>query len=179
MNILKGNYRSKLKSENKYEFGGSFMSFFGTPKNEEPKTENEENKAKTVEDGKLHLRKEELDISKNRVKIGDVEISKEVVEEQKVVNVPVKHEEVVIKRMAVDNEPSESPIGVDETIRIPVSEERIEVGKHTVVTGEISASKREVEETKEVKESLKREEARLRKDGDPNIVSDDNNNIVH
>ena len=140
-------------------------NFFGKPKDED-------NKEKIVDDGKLQLRKEELDIDKNKVKIGEVEISKEIIEEQKVVDVPVTHEEVVIERKAIGNEPSDLPIGVEETIHIPVSEERVEVGKHTVVTGEVSANKREKEETRQVRETLNREEARLRKDGDPNIVSD-------
>lgn len=147
-------------------------NFFGTPKNED-------NKKEIVDDAKLLLRKEELDIAKNKVKTGEVEISKEIVEEQKVVDVPVTHEEVVIERRAVDNEPSDSPIGDEETIRIPVSEERVEVGKHTVVTGEVSAVKRETEDIRQVKENLKREEARLRKDGDPNIVADDKDGTLH
>ncbi len=147
-------------------------NFFGTPKNDN-------SKKKTVDDGKLLLRKEELDIAKNKVKIGEVEISKEIVEEQKVIDVPVMHEEVVIERRAIDNEPSDSPIGVEETIYIPVSEERVEVGKHTVVTGEVVARKNTAEETRQVKETVKREEARVHKDGDPNIVSDDGDGVLH
>jgi uncharacterized protein (TIGR02271 family) len=146
------------------------VSIFGTPKNDKDKSE-------VVNDGKLHLRKEELDIAKNKVQIGEVEISKEIVEEQKIVDVPVTHEEVVIERRAVDNEPSDSPVGLRETIHIPVSEERVEVGKHTVVTGEVSAIKRETVENRQVKETLKREEARLHKDGDPNIIADNDRDL--
>lgn len=131
-----------------------------------------------VEDGKLRLRKEELDIAKDRVRTGEVNLRKEIVEEQKTVNVPVTHEEVVIERRAV-NEPSDTPVGVEETIHIPVSEERIEVGKHTVVTGEVAAYKRAVEETEQVEETLKREEARLDVEGDPNIVSEETFNSPH
>lgn len=141
-------------------------NFFGM--NEDTETENDDNR-------KLHLRKEELDIAKNRVQVGEVEISKEIIEEQKVVDVPVTHEEVVIERRAIGNEPSDSPIGVQETIRIPVSEERIEVGKHTVVIGEVSAKKLEKEEMRHVKETLKREEARIHKDGEPHIFADKDN----
>ena len=108
----------------------------------------------TVEDGKLLLRKE-------------------IVEEQKIVDVPVTHEEVVIERRALNNEVSDEPIGEEETINIPVSEEKVEVGKHTILTGEVLASKREVEETHHVEDTLKKEEARVEADGDPNIVSDE------
>ena len=91
-------------------------------------------------------------------------------EELKVVDVPVTHEEVVIERRIFDNELSDSPITSEQTIRIPVSEERIEVDKHTVITGEISAHKRIIEGTEHVDETLKREEARVNTIGNPNVV---------
>ncbi len=122
---------------------------------------------------KLRLRKEELDVSKNRVDIGKVEFAKEIIEEQQVLNVPVIHEEVVVERRSI-NEPSDQPIGEgdEEHFSLSVSEEKVEVGKHTVVTGEVSAFKREVEEAREIKETIRHEEARINKDGDANIIDD-------
>lgn len=137
--------------------------------------DNEEKKAE--DDGSLHLRKEELDINKKRVQAGEVELSKEIVEEQKTVDVPVTHEEVVIERRSVDNEASDYPIGESETIRIPVSEEQVDVDKHTVITGEVSAHKREVEENKHVDETLKREEARVNSTGDVDVINEDESGI--
>lgn len=134
-------------------------------------------KLESVEDEKLLLREEELDIAKDRVRTGEVKLRKEIVEEHKAVDVPVTHEEVIIERKAM-SEPSDLPIGDEETIHIPVSEEQIEVGKHTMVTGEISAHKHEVEETHHVDEIIKREEARVDVEGDPNIVHDDTINRV-
>lgn len=126
----------------------------------------------TVNDGKLILHQEELDISKNRVQTGEVILSKGIIEEPKTVEVSVAHEEVVIERRPMNHEPSDSPIGSEEVIRIPVSEEHIQVGKHTVVTEEISAYKRDVEETRQVQETLKREEAYIETDGHPHIIRD-------
>lgn len=125
-----------------------------------------------VNDGKLILHQEELDISKNRVQTGEVILSKSIIEEPRTVEVPVTHEEVVIERRAINHEPSNSPIGSEEVIRIPVSEEQIQVGKHTVVTEEISAYKRNIEETRQVQETLKREEAYIETDGHPHIIKD-------
>ena len=79
-------------------------------------------------------------------------------------------EEVVIERRTLNNEQSDSPITDEETIRIPVSEERVDVDKRTVVTGEISAHKRDIEDTKHIDETLKREEARVNKIGNPDVV---------
>jgi len=154
-------------------------NFFGMSESKDDKAKNVQNTPKVVDSSKLQLRKEELDIAKNRVEIGNVEIGKEIIEEQKVVDVPVTHEEVVIERKVLGNEPSDSPIGQGETIRIPVSEERVQVGKHTIVAGEVAAYKREVEGTNQVKETLKREEARVNKQGDPNIVADEKVDPIH
>ncbi|MDP4090572.1 MAG: YsnF/AvaK domain-containing protein [Bacillota bacterium] len=142
----------------------SFWNLFG----------DEEDKKEVNDEAKLRLREEKLDIAKDRVQKGEVELGKEIVEERKIVDVPVTHEEVVVERRAVDEEPSDSPITSEETIRIPVSEERVDVGKHTVVTGEVSARKREIEDTRHIEETLKKEEARVHTDGDADIVSDDN-----
>ena len=132
-----------------------------------------ENSDEGKRDGKLELRQEELDVTKNKVKTGEVTLSKEVVEEEKHVDVPVMHEEVVIERKALDHEPSDTPISSGETIHIPISEEKVDVGKHTVVTGEVSAHKREIEDTKTINETLKKEEARIDKDGDATLASYD------
>ncbi|KAJ49068.1 uncharacterized protein (TIGR02271 family) [Clostridium tetanomorphum] len=135
--------------------------------------DNDDDNKKNKDEGRLTLHKEELDINKSKVQKGEVELSKEIIEEQKTVDVPVTHEEVVIERRSINNEASDTPISDEETIRIPVSEEQVNVDKHTVVTGEVSAYKREVQETKQVDENLKREEARINTNGDANIV--DNN----
>jgi uncharacterized protein (TIGR02271 family) len=129
-------------------------------------------KVEADDDKKLLLRQEELDIDKERVETGEVTLSKEIVEEIKTVNVPIKREELVIKRRAV-NEMSDSPVGEEETIHIPLSEERVDIGKHTVVTGEVTAYIHEVEETKHIEETLRREEARVNTTGDPSIVHDE------
>ncbi|MDP4110056.1 MAG: YsnF/AvaK domain-containing protein, partial [Bacillota bacterium] len=97
------------------------------------------------DEGKVILKKEELDISKHKSKIGEVEISKEIVTEHKTVNVPVTHEEVIIERKELNNELSDSPITDEDKIHIPVMDEDVSVGKHTVITGEVTARKHSFE----------------------------------
>lgn len=132
--------------------------------------EHETKKVTNEKDANIRLRKEELDIAKSKVQKGDVEIGKEIIEEQKSVDVPVTREEVVIERKTLNNEASDSPITNEQTIHIPVSEEKVNVGKHTVVTGEISAHKRAIENTEHIDETLKREEALINKIGSPDVV---------
>lgn len=153
--------------------------FFGLIDSSADKKDNNENMTETraheesSEERKLRLRKEELDVAKSKVDIGKVEFGKEIIEEQQVVNVPVIHEEVVVERKSI-NEPSDQPIGEgdDDHFSLSVSEEKVEVGKHTIVTGEVTAHKREIEENREIKETVKHEEARINKDGDANIVDE-------
>jgi uncharacterized protein (TIGR02271 family) len=61
----------------------------------------------------------------NDVKKGEVELSKEIVEEEKTVDVPVTREEIVIERKKLDNMDSDTPVNSEEIIRIPVSEEQV------------------------------------------------------
>jgi len=141
--------------------------------------EDETKKEASDENAKLLLRKEELNIGKNRVQTGEVEFSKEIIEEQKTVDVPITREEVVIERRTLNNEQSDSPITDEETIRIPVSEERVEVDKRTVVTGEVSAHKHNIEDTKHLDETLRREEARINKIGNPAVVDSETDPQLH
>ncbi|MFP7289110.1 YsnF/AvaK domain-containing protein [Shouchella clausii] len=122
---------------------------------------------------KLRLREEQLNISKNRVQTGEVSVRKEIVEEQKTINVPVSHEEVVIERRPVHDETSAGPIGQEETIRIPVTEEQVEVSKRPVVTGEVEVHKREIQSTEQVQDTVKREEARVDKTGGAQVRGDE------
>lgn len=112
------------------------------------------------------IREERLQAEKNRVQAGEVRIGKDVVEEQKNIDVPVNREEVVIERHATGERPAGSDIGQDETIRVPVSEEQVNVNKQTVETGEVSVGKRTVQDTQRVSDTVRREEPRVERTGD-------------
>lgn len=139
---------------------------FGT--NDYDKQKNIKNS--TDDSATLSLRKEELIIDKNNIQTGEVELSKEIIEEQRSMDVPVEREEVVIERRILENQVSNSSITNEESIRIPVSEEQVRVDKHTVITGEVSAHKHVIEDTQHIEETLKREEARINTTGDPNVI---------
>lgn len=122
------------------------------------------------EDRTLRLREERLQAEKQRVQTGEARIHKDVISEEKSINVPVTHEEVVIEQRPVSGEQvSDTPIGEDETIRVPVSEEQVNVTKNAVVTGEVSIGKRGVQEQKQYTDTVRREEARLERQGDVNV----------
>ena len=123
------------------------------------------------ENASVLLHEEKLDIDKARVTTGEVILNKEVIEEQKTVEVPVTHEQVVIERRTFDAEPTNETITEGESIRIPVSADRVGVDKYTVVTGEVSAHKRDVEETQVVQDVLHKEVADVEVEGDAEIIN--------
>jgi len=120
---------------------------------------------------RVQLREEQLQVNKQPVQTGEVGIRKEVVTEQKSINVPVNREEVVIERRPVSGEVSNEPISEGETIRVPVSEEQVNVSKQTVATGEVAIGKRQVQETQQVSEAVRREKAHIEREGDVPIHS--------
>ncbi len=133
------------------------------------------------EEHSLKLREEQLNIKKEPVQTGEVEVHKEVVEEQKTIDIPVTHEEVYVERRKVDDEVAATlnsadtitPVDDSESIRIPIVEEKVEVTKKPVVNEELVIGKNKIEKTEQVTDQLKREEARIETDGDA-IIHDDN-----
>ena len=110
----------------------------------------------------VRLREEQLDITKERVQVGELQLHKEVVEEQRTVHVPLIREEVYVERRPViDGKYDGSPFTEDEIIRIPITEERIDVTKRPVVVEEVIVGKRKIQETKQVQDIIRKEEARI------------------
>ncbi len=126
------------------------------------------------EEARIPLREEQLNVEKQRVEKGEVRIHKEVVTEQQRIDVPVSHEEVVIEhRPASETRAADTPIGQSETIRIPVSEEQVNVTKQTVETGEVDVKKRDVQGEQRVTGTVRREEPRIEKSGEVHMRRDD------
>jgi len=129
----------------------------------------------TTEGGQtVHLHEEQLRVNKEREQVGEVRIGKEVVEEQQTINVPVTHEEAFIERRPGDRRPDDHRIedSAGETIRVPLSEERVNVEKVAVATEEVRIGKREVTEQRQVTDTVRREEARIENEGDVRIDSE-------
>ena len=121
------------------------------------KTQYESENSKAV-----RLHEEQLDIRKERVQIGELQLRKEVVEEQRTIHVPLLREEVYVERRPVIDEKFDgSPFNEDEIIRIPITEERIEVTKKPIIVEEVIIGKRKIQETKQVQDTIRKEEARI------------------
>lgn len=122
------------------------------------------------DDETLRLREEQMQIDKHNVKAGEAIIHKRVIEETKTVEVPVRHEEIVIERVPVSGAATDDANFEDETFTIPVMEEQVEVTKHPVITQEVKIHKRDVENVEQFSASLRKEELAVDKDGNTIIV---------
>ncbi|MBX9628360.1 MAG: YsnF/AvaK domain-containing protein [Gemmataceae bacterium] len=119
-------------------------------------------------DRTIQLREERLKVSKHREAAGDVTVRKEVITENKQVTVPVEREEVVIERRPAHGTAAAGDIRA-ETIRVPVSEERVDVSKEAVVTEEVNVGKRKVTDQKTVGGTVKKEEVRVEETGNVDV----------
>jgi uncharacterized protein (TIGR02271 family) len=117
----------------------------------------------------IELREEELRASKERVKAGEVRVRKEVVTDKKTIDVPVTREEVVVERRPGSGRPASGDIGKDDEVRVSLTEEKVRVEKTPVVKEEITLGKRQVHETERVKDTVRREEARIEESGEPRV----------
>jgi uncharacterized protein (TIGR02271 family) len=116
---------------------------------------------------RIELLGELLRVHKERVARGEVRLRKDVVSETKKVEVPVTREELVVERMGVEGERRPGgQIGSEKEIRVPLSEEKVRVEKEPVVTGEVRVGKRQVQETKQVADTVRREDVKVDKEGD-------------
>jgi uncharacterized protein (TIGR02271 family) len=119
----------------------------------------------------LQAKEEQLNVKKHKEQAGEVTVRKEVHTEHKTIDVPVEREEVVIERHAVSgNQPASGTIAAEgQTIRVPVSEEHVEVTKTPVVKEEVTIGKRKVKETQHVGATVRKEEIKVEKQGDADV----------
>jgi uncharacterized protein (TIGR02271 family) len=112
----------------------------------------------------LERREERLVVDKDVEKAGDVRVGKRVVEQQQSVDVPVTREEVTIDRRSVDR-PATGETLTDESIDVPVYEERVEAAKEARVVEEVEVGKTATTDTERVEGTVRREEFDI--DADP------------
>jgi uncharacterized protein (TIGR02271 family) len=118
---------------------------------------------------RMELREEELQVRKETHEVGEVEVRKEVVSEQRTVDVPIRREEVSVERHPTERRPSDRPIGEGEKIEVPVREEEVTLEKRPVVYEEVEIGKRQIEETRQVSGQVRREVAHVETEGDVTV----------
>ena len=115
--------------------------------------------ARTTDDsGVLERREERLVVDKDVEQAGEVHVGKHVVEDRQAVDVPVTREEVNIERRSVDRPADGGEAFTEDSIDVPVYEERVEAGKESRVVEELEIDKTAQTGTERVEETVRREE---------------------
>lgn len=131
-----------------------------------PKMSRTERRKKLSGNGEesIYLHEEQLEVQKERIQTGEINVNKRIVEEQQHIDVPVERDDVVVERRPVadtgnlDEDIKREPYQVGDELHIPVIEERLVVTKKEVVTEEIVVTKRKINETEHITETVRREE---------------------
>ncbi len=115
---------------------------------------------------RIPLHEEELTATKRERQIGEVDIEKNVVSEEKVLEVPVTEERVRVERHAVDRAATNDDHAFEEgTIEVPIKGEEVDVAKNVRVTEEVEIEKDAVQRTEEVAGTVRHEEVRVDETG--------------
>lgn len=121
----------------------------------------------------IEVHEEELTAAAREVERGEVRVSKNVVEEQQTLEVPVTEEEVEVTRRRVDRPVTADDHAFEEgTIEIPLTGEEVDVEKRARVVEEIDVDKAARTHTERVSDTVRREEVTV--EGD-NVDFDRNN----
>ncbi|MEB7414793.1 DUF2382 domain-containing protein [Mammaliicoccus sciuri] len=130
---------------------------------------NNETQDNNVDEESVQLHEERLNVDKENVETGEASVDKHVVEEEQEFDVPVEREEVTIERRPVNEKVDEDfNANDDDSVHIPLHDERVKVEKENVVSEEIVIKKNKVQDTEHVSEKVRHEEA------DINNPTDDN-----
>jgi len=111
---------------------------------------------------RVPVHEEELTASKRQRQLGEVQIEKDVVAEERVLDVPVTEERVRVERHAVDR-----PVGADDrafqegVIEVPVRGEEVELQKRAKVVEEVEVGKEAVQHTEQVRGQVRREQIHI------------------
>ena len=135
----------------------------------------------------LELVEEQLEAHTRPVQIGEVLLRKQVVTETRTIEVPVRREELVVERRAVERRPADEAeesapdefsrslvarfraLQEGESIRLPLIEEEVVIQKRPVVYEEVLVGKRGVEETQQVSGTIRREELKVARRGEVEV----------
>jgi len=115
-----------------------------------------------------------LTATKTPYERGEVRVEKDVVTEQRVLDVPVTEEEVRVQRRAVDRPVAPGDHAFEEgVIEVPLRGEDVELQKRVRVAEEVEITKEPVQRTEKVAGTVRREEVHIDDTGLGDVVADE------
>jgi len=112
---------------------------------------------------------EELRAEKQTREAGEVQIRKDVREEERTLDVPVTREDVEVRRVAADRDATADEGAFSDaggTLRVPVREEQVVVSKEPRVAEELEVRKVAHQDTERVSDTVRREEVDVERTDD-------------
>lgn len=122
----------------------------------------------------IQLYEERLVTQKQRVKTGEVKISKVVVTDVSQENIPITREKVVIEIESIYSGQTrvdfgEAKVSADGTVRMGIYEEQTEVCRRIVPYQNISVRKEAVRDVVSTQQVVRKEELDVRTEGNPEV----------
>ena len=118
------------------------------------------------EEIRVPVMEEELTATVRQQEAGAVRIEKDVIEEERTLEVPVTEERIRVERRVVDRAATAADAGAFEetVIEVPLRSETVDVQKQARVTEEVVVSKEAVQRTEQVSGTVRREEVYVDED---------------
>jgi uncharacterized protein (TIGR02271 family) len=161
---------SVLVEDGTIRVAGGLDSMAGADRQEMSGSAASADRSDTEDTWRIRRHEEELQATKERQQTGEVQINKNIVEEERSIDVPVSREEVEIRRVPVDRSAEGAAISEDQdTIRVPVMAEKVHVSKEPRVVEELEISKTTRTGTERVSDTVRREEFDIENEGDANV----------
>ncbi len=111
---------------------------------------------------RVPVHEEELTATKHSVELGQVQVRKDVVAEQRTMDVPVTEERVRVERRVVEGDVPASDTAFQEgTISVPIRGEEVDLQKRTRIAEEVEIGKEQVERQQRVAGTVRREEVHV------------------
>jgi uncharacterized protein (TIGR02271 family) len=111
---------------------------------------------------RVPVHEEELSATTHPVERGRIRIDKDVIAEERTLDVPVTEERVVVHRRTVDRDaPADEAVLAEDTIEIPIRGEAVDVRKRNRVVEEVEIGKERVQRTERVTGTVRREDVRV------------------
>ena len=115
------------------------------------------------------IKEEQLDISKQWMQTGDVNVYRETFIVKKTFTIEVEREELVIENKIINTQNTNKINTNTNIIRIPLSEENVEFTKHRIALEDVSIYRQKIEDIKNIEATLKKEKVKINILGDLKI----------
>ena len=133
----------------------------------------------STQDRPIQLYEEQLVTQKQRIKTGEVKISKQTITETTDTDIPITREKVIIEIESIYSGQTrvdfgDAEVSADGTVRMGIYEEQAEVCQRIVPHQNVSVRKEVVQDVVRTQQVVRREELNIQTEGNPEIVQTGN-----